>query len=38
MNESKKKKLGRGTVGKVAVLGMRERGGRTVAMPVGGAW
>jgi transposase-like protein len=32
---SKKLKKGRGAVGKVAVLGMRERGGRTVAMPVG---
>lgn len=32
---SKRQKLGRGTVGKAAVLGMRERGGRTVAMPVG---
>lgn len=26
--------LGRGTVGKVAVLGMRERGGRTIAKPI----
>lgn len=33
-HESKKKKLGRGGVGKVAVLGMRERGGRTIAAPV----
>src|SRR5574337_765218 len=32
---SKRQKLGRGTVGKAAVLGMRERGGRTVALPVG---
>jgi transposase-like protein len=32
---SKRKKLGRGAVGKAAVLGMRERGGRTIAMPVG---
>ena len=31
---SKRKKLGRGGAGKAAVLGMRERGGRTVAMPV----
>lgn len=31
----KKLKAGRGAVGKVAVLGMRERGGRAVAMPVG---
>jgi transposase-like protein len=30
----KKLHAGRGTVGKVAVFGMRERGGRTVAMPV----
>ncbi len=30
-HESKRQKLGRGTVGKVAVLGMRERGGRTKA-------
>ena len=37
-HEPKKLKAGRGTVGKVAVLGMRERGkgGRTKAMPVGG--
>ena len=34
-HEWKKRKLGRGAVGKAAVLGMRERGGRTVAMPVG---
>jgi transposase-like protein len=33
-HESKKLKLGRGPVGKTAVLAMRERGGRTVAMPV----
>ena len=33
-HESKKLKAGRGAVGKAAVLGMRERGGRTVAMPV----
>ncbi len=31
---SKKLRLGRGAVGKAAVLGMRERGGRTVALPV----
>lgn len=31
---SKRLKQGRGAVGKSAVLGMRERGGRTVAMPV----
>jgi transposase-like protein len=34
-HQRKRLKLGRGAVGKVAVLGMRERGGRTVAMPVG---
>lgn len=33
-HESKKLKLGRGAVGKTAVFGMRERGGRTVAMPI----
>ena len=33
-HERKKLKAGRGAVGKAAVLGMRERGGRTVAMPV----
>ena len=33
-HESDKKKLGRGAVGKSAVLGMRERGGRTKAMPI----
>lgn len=33
-HEHKKLKMGRGTVGKKAVLGMRERGGRTVAMPI----
>ena len=31
-HEHKKLKAGRGAVGKTAVLGMRERGGRTVAM------
>ncbi len=31
---SKKRHAGRGAVGKTAVLGMRERGGRVVAMPV----
>lgn len=30
-HESKKQRLGRGTVGKTAVIGMRERGGRTKA-------
>lgn len=33
-HEHKKLKLGRGAVGKAAVLGMRERGGRTVAAAV----
>src|SRR5438876_7748596 len=33
-HEYKKLKAGRGAVGKTAVLGMRERGGRTVAMPI----
>ncbi len=33
-HESKKLNAGRGTVGKTAVLGMRERGGRTVAAPI----
>lgn len=33
-HEKKKLKRGRGAVGKVAVVGMRERGGRTKAMPV----
>jgi transposase-like protein len=35
-HENKKLKIGRGTVGKTPVLGMRERGGRTVAMPIAG--
>jgi transposase-like protein len=37
-NKHKAKKLhaGRGTVGKTAILGMRERGGRTRAMPIVG--
>src|ERR1700674_5026171 len=35
-HENKKLKAGRGTVGKTAVLGMRERGGPTVAMPIRG--
>jgi len=30
-HESKKLRMGRGPVGKVAVMGLRERGGRTVA-------
>jgi transposase-like protein len=33
-HESKKLKAGRGAVGKTAVLGMRERGGRTVGMTI----
>lgn len=33
-HESKKRKQGRGAVGKAPVLGMRERGGRTVALAV----
>jgi transposase-like protein len=33
-HEHKKLKIGRGTVGKTAVMGMRERGGRTIAMPI----
>lgn len=33
-HEKKKLKIGRGPVGKTAVIGMRERGGRTKAMPV----
>jgi transposase-like protein len=33
-HEGKKLKAGRGAVGKVAVLGMRERGGKTFAAPV----
>jgi transposase-like protein len=34
-HEHKKLKMGRGSVGKVAVMGLRERGGRTVAMTLG---
>jgi transposase-like protein len=33
-HESKKLKAGRGTIGKTAVLGMRQRAGRIVAMPI----
>lgn len=33
-HESKKLKMGRGPVGKTAVLAMRERGGRTVGLPI----
>jgi hypothetical protein len=35
-HDNKKLKAGRGAVGKAPVLGMRERGGRTVAMPISG--
>lgn len=35
-HEKKKLHVGRGPVGKTAVLGLRERGGRTKAMPVQG--
>ena len=35
-HSGKKLRAGRGTVGKVPVLGMRERGGRTRAMPIAG--
>lgn len=33
-HKSKKLNAGRGAVGKTAVLGLRERGGRTIAMPI----
>jgi transposase-like protein len=33
-HEHKKLNMGRGTVGKQAVLGMRERGGRTLGVPI----
>jgi transposase-like protein len=33
-HEHKKQRLGRGPIGKTAVMGLRERGGRTVAMPM----
>jgi transposase-like protein len=36
-HEGKKLKLGRGSVGKVAVMGMRERGGRVIAKPIAAA-
>ena len=36
-HEGKKLNAGRGTVGKTPVLGMRERGGRTIAMTLDGA-
>jgi transposase-like protein len=35
-HKNKKLKAGHGTIGKAPVLGMRERGGRTVAMPIAG--
>lgn len=35
-HENKKLHIGRGQVGKSAVIGMRQKGGRTVAMPVSG--
>jgi len=35
-HSGKKLRAGRGTVGKIPVLGMRERGGRTKAAPIGG--
>ena len=34
---SKKLNMGRGSVGKTAVMGMRERGGRTIAKPIDAA-
>ena len=33
-HESKKLRAGRGSVGKTAVVGLRERGGRTIAFPI----
>src|SRR3990167_11468910 len=33
-HEKNKLNMGRGAVGKTAVIGMRERGGRTKAMPI----
>jgi transposase-like protein len=36
-HDSKKLKAGRGAVGKTPILGMRERGGRTIAMTLDGA-
>ena len=33
-HESRKLKAGRGAVGKQAILGMRERGGKTTALPI----
>ena len=34
--DGKKQKAGRGSVGKQSVLGLRQRGGKTIAKPVGG--
>ncbi|MGA2792105.1 MAG: IS1595 family transposase [Roseiarcus sp.] len=36
-HEAKKLKAGRGAIGKTAVLGMRERGGKVVAAPIASA-
>ena len=33
-HRNKKQKAGRGTVGKTAVMGMRQRGGKVIAMPI----
>ena len=35
-HESEKLRAGRGTVGKTAVLGMRERGGKSISQPITG--
>ena len=35
-HESKKQNAGRGTAGKKAVMGLRQRGGKTIAMPIDG--
>ncbi len=35
-HESKKRRLGRGPAGKQAVLGLRQRGGKSIARPVSG--
>ncbi len=35
-HESEKLRVGRGSVGKTAVLGMRERGGKSIAQPIPG--
>ena len=34
-HEANKLKMGRGAVGKIPVIGLRERGGKTIAMPIG---